>query len=80
MRLVSFISLFAISASAVDIQPLLKTYCLDCHNPDKLKGDVDLTHFGSPQSVQKDFKLWQTMLPAGRGRGNATKEAIACFG
>jgi hypothetical protein len=62
MRLVSFISLLAISASAVDLQPFLKTYCLDCHNPDKLKGDVDLTHFGSPQSVQKDFKLWQTMI------------------
>jgi hypothetical protein len=62
MRLATFSALMVASAHAADIQPLLKTYCLDCHNADKQKGDVDLTHFGSLQSVQKDFKLWQTML------------------
>jgi hypothetical protein len=62
MRLATFAALMVVSAHAADIQPLLKTYCLDCHSADKQKGDVDLTHFGSLQSVQKDFKLWQTML------------------
>lgn len=62
MRLATFAALIVVSAHAADIQPLLKTYCLDCHNADKQKGDVDLTHFGSLQSVQKDSKLWQTML------------------
>jgi hypothetical protein len=62
MRLVPFIVLTFHSALLADIQPLLKTYCLDCHNPDKKKGDLDLTHFGSPQNVVKEFKLWQTML------------------
>jgi hypothetical protein len=62
MRLATFAALMVASAHAADIQPLLKTYCLDCHNADKQKGDIDLTHFGSLQSVQKDFKLWQTML------------------
>ncbi len=44
------------------IQPLLKTYCLDCHNADKQKGDLDLSRFGSLSSVQADFKTWQTVL------------------
>jgi hypothetical protein len=33
------------SVFVTDIQPLLSTYCLDCHNPDKSKGDLDLTIF-----------------------------------
>lgn len=61
MRLAAIILLTA-SAHAADIQPLLKQYCLDCHNSDKKKGDLDLTHFGSPQNVVKEFKLWETML------------------
>jgi len=61
MRLAAVILLTA-SAHATDIQPLLKQYCLDCHNADKKKGDLDLTHFGSPQNVVKEFKLWETML------------------
>lgn len=55
--------LFVLSVpSFADIRPLLQKYCLDCHNADKQKGDIDLTHFGSPQNVVKEFKLWQTML------------------
>lgn len=62
MRLALFISLIAVTAFSADIQPLLKTYCLSCHNPEKLKGDVDLTHFDQPGNIVKEFKLWQTML------------------
>ncbi|MFN7564605.1 MAG: DUF1592 domain-containing protein [Prosthecobacter sp.] len=55
--------LFVLSVpSFADIRPLLQKYCLDCHNSEKQKGDIDLTHFGSPQNVVKEFKLWQTML------------------
>lgn len=62
MRLVLLVS-FVLSVTAfAEIRPLLEKYCLDCHNADKQKGDVDLTHFGSPQNVVKEFKLWQTML------------------
>jgi len=62
MRIAAAIVLTAVSATAEDIRPLLQKYCLDCHNADKQKGDVDLTHFGSPENVVKEFKLWQTML------------------
>jgi hypothetical protein len=62
MRLVLLVSCaFSLPAFA-EIRPLLQKYCLDCHNKDKQKGDVDLTHFGSSQDVVKEFKLWQTML------------------
>jgi hypothetical protein len=50
------------TALATEINPLLKKHCLDCHNADKRKGDLDLTHFGSPENVVQEFKLWQTML------------------
>jgi hypothetical protein len=62
MRAAFLILIVASSALAADVRPLLKKYCLDCHNADKQKGDVDLTHFGSLQEVQKDFKLWQALL------------------
>jgi hypothetical protein len=47
---------------ALEGRPLLKQYCLDCHNPDKRKGDLDLTPFTSTAAVQGDFKLWQKVL------------------
>jgi hypothetical protein len=58
----SVLFVFSIPSFAEDIRPLLQKYCLDCHNAEKKKGEVDLTHFGSMQEVMKDFKLWQTML------------------
>src|SRR6478672_1225329 len=45
----------AVSAGAQDaekityqdhIRPLLENKCFSCHNPDKKKGDLDLTSFG----------------------------------
>ncbi len=44
------------------VQPLLETYCLDCHDRDTKKGDLDLTAFGSLANVQADFKTWQVVL------------------
>ncbi len=56
-------SLFIQDASADDLQtafqtrisPLLKTYCLDCHNPEDHKGELDLTKFSSLKHVQSRF-------------------------
>ena len=62
MRLVLLVSFLLCVPASAEIRPLLEKYCLDCHNEDKQKGDVDLTHFGSSQNVVKEFKLWQTML------------------
>ena len=46
------------------IRPYLETYCLDCHNPEKQKGDLDLSGYQSLASVAKDFDLWDTVLDA----------------
>jgi WD40 repeat protein/mono/diheme cytochrome c family protein len=65
MRLIPALLIFAISASAkpvityVDhVRPILSDYCLNCHNPDKTKGDLDLSTYkallnggGSGESV-----------------------------
>ncbi len=62
IRCLVLIFLLAPLARADGIRPLLGKYCLDCHNAETMKGDVDLTHFGSPEKVLEDFKLWQTVL------------------
>jgi hypothetical protein len=45
-----------------DVQPLLQTYCFDCHGGDKHKGDVSLAPFKDDQAVQSDPKLWRAVL------------------
>src|SRR4051812_21836177 len=35
-------------------QPLLEHYCVKCHNPDKKKGELDLTAYKDTNSVQQD--------------------------
>lgn len=44
------------------IHPLLTRFCLDCHDAEVQKGDVDLSAFTSLQTVQADHRLWQTVL------------------
>src|SRR3954463_4061314 len=47
---------------ARDVQPLLRTYCFDCHGGDKHKGDISLAPFPDDQAVQSDPKLWRAVL------------------
>lgn len=61
-RALIFLTL-SVAAHGADLDyPLLEHYCVKCHNPDKKKGEVDLTTFKDPASVQKDFKTWQKAL------------------
>lgn len=75
-------SFLAVPASAQEkvtyqdqILPLVETHCSKCHNPDKLKGDLDLTSFsgalkggGSGQVVisgnPDSSKLWKAITHA----------------
>jgi mono/diheme cytochrome c family protein len=50
------------SRFAREARPFLETHCLNCHDPDSRKGDLDLSAFGSPAAVQAEFRLWQTVL------------------
>lgn len=43
----------------MDIRPLVERYCVECHNPDKLRGDLDLTRFERADMVLGSLALWQ---------------------
>ncbi len=57
--------IFALSASvsAEDfsnlVQPVLKTYCFDCHNDKKQKGELNLARFGTETSVLAERRVWR---------------------
>jgi len=41
------------------IQPVLKQFCLDCHNPEKKKGDVDLTELLKNPKLEENHETWE---------------------
>jgi hypothetical protein len=57
--------LLACSASVLaedfprSLQPVLKTYCFDCHNEKKSKGELNLVRFGTGASVLAERKVWR---------------------
>lgn len=47
---------------ATAVQPLLKTYCLNCHSAKAKKGSLDLERFATLDDVRKDVKVWQGVI------------------
>ena len=45
-----------------DIRPLLETYCFDCHNPQKKKGDLDLQAIKDDMAAGRSIKLWRAVI------------------
>src|SRR5437764_4118950 len=43
------------------VQPFVQTYCVSCHG-EKPKGDFDISHFNSIDSVAKDQQHWGLVL------------------
>ncbi|HZV03449.1 MAG TPA: DUF1592 domain-containing protein [Gemmataceae bacterium] len=41
-----------------EIRPLLKTYCLSCHNPQKKRGDLDLARFEKETDIGMGEEVW----------------------
>lgn len=41
-----------------DILPLMQTYCFDCHNNDKAKGDVNFERFDTKEAMVQELALW----------------------
>jgi hypothetical protein len=41
------------------VQPVLKTFCVDCHNPKKKKGELNLERFDSEASVLANRQTWR---------------------
>jgi len=44
------------------VQPLLKTYCFECHGDGKHKGDIALDRDRDAEAVRADAKVWDTVL------------------
>ncbi len=45
-----------------DVIPFLRNYCMDCHDADLKKGDLDLEPFKTAADVVKGRKLWDSVL------------------
>lgn len=41
-----------------DIQPLLDKYCIECHNPQKYSGKIDLTPGTGPMFARSYYELY----------------------
>jgi hypothetical protein len=41
------------------IKPFVGSYCLDCHNNEKAKGDLDLSIFTNGKSALSQFHIWK---------------------
>lgn len=44
------------------IQPFLRTYCSQCHGPEKPKGELDLSAYDRLDEVAKDHRRWELVL------------------
>ena len=44
------------------VLPFVKTYCLECHNPKKTEGELDLTRYSSAEAVAKDYRKWEHVV------------------
>jgi len=43
--------------------PFMQEFCYKCHSEDeKVKGDIDLAEFTSPESIVKDREIWMDIL------------------
>lgn len=47
---------------ATEVRPFLEAYCLKCHDGETKKADLDLSRFGSLESVLKDYPYWELVL------------------
>jgi Protein of unknown function (DUF1592)/Protein of unknown function (DUF1588)/Protein of unknown function (DUF1587)/Protein of unknown function (DUF1595)/Protein of unknown function (DUF1585)/Planctomycete cytochrome C len=43
------------------IRPFLQSFCFECHDKQKHKGDLDLSAYSTLDSVAKDYRRWDTV-------------------
>jgi hypothetical protein len=62
-----------------EIKPILQKHCYECHGPEKMKGDLDLTTFSDYDKILESKEVWQKvyemvqafeMPPKGKGELN----------
>ncbi|MGI8981560.1 MAG: DUF1592 domain-containing protein [Pirellulaceae bacterium] len=47
---------------AAEVQPFLKTFCLDCHGREKQEGKLNLAGYDSLAAVAKNQQIWELVL------------------
>lgn len=56
----------AVTASADDytqsVQPYIQRYCVECHNSDDPKGELDLTRYVGAADVTASFRRWNNII------------------
>ena len=55
------------TASFEQVQSVLKTYCVTCHEGQRAAAKVDLTQFSTPESVVEARATWSKVLARVRG-------------
>ncbi|MCB1210936.1 MAG: c-type cytochrome, partial [Verrucomicrobiales bacterium] len=53
--------LIPVLSSAADFRTFLDTHCLDCHDSDAKKGDLDLSGFTDEAAVMRDRAIWRSV-------------------
>ena len=53
--------LIPVWSSATDFRAFLDTHCLDCHDSDAKKGDLDLSGFTNEDAVMHDRTIWRSV-------------------
>jgi hypothetical protein len=48
----------ALSADWKAVEPMLAAKCYECHNAEKMKGDVDLKQFAADPKLATEFEIW----------------------
>lgn len=54
--------LITLPAFGADFRAFLDTHCLDCHDSEAKKGDLDLSHFTDEDAVMKDRAIWRSVF------------------
>lgn len=49
------------SAMGADFRGLLEAHCLECHDSEMKKGDLDLSSFTDDEAVMKDRAIWRSV-------------------
>lgn len=49
------------TALAADFRAFIDTHCLDCHDSDAKKGDLDLSGFTNEDAVMRDRAIWRSV-------------------
>src|SRR5687768_8733036 len=60
---------------AAEVQPFLKTYCLDCHGKEKQEGKLNLAGYGSLAAVAKNQQIWELVLERLRAKEMPPEDA-----